>query len=215
MPKRKGCLLYTSGVFENGKDKITINVEENTKPSVSHPTKDGYIFQGWDKEITNATEDTTYKAIWKELTLDDLEERNGLFYIDSLTEKDGKLKLKGYNTIEGINNTLDTDIDYTLVFEDVNTKKEVLSQSAKRITDSKEHPFPIYSVDGKDYTYAWFEMDIDISKLPDGNYTMYMVANTDQYLSLIHISIVWGYSISHKYPPLFSRILYDIYILNR
>ena len=171
------------GVFENGKDKLTINVEENTKPSVSNPTKDGYIFQGWDREITNALEDTTYKAIWKELTLDDLEERDGLFYIDSFVEKDGKLTLKGYNTIEGINNTLDTDIDYTLIFEDVNRKKEVLSESAKRITDSKEHPFPIYSVDGKDYTYAWFEMNIDISKLPEGNYTMYMVANTDQYYS--------------------------------
>ena len=171
------------GVFENGKDKVTVNVEENTKPSVNHPTKDGYIFQGWDREITNAIEDTTYKAIWKELTLDDLEERNGLFYIDSLTEKDGKLTLKGYNTIEGINNTLDTDIDYTLIFEDVNSKKEVLSESAKRITDSKEQPFPIYSVDGKDYTYAWFEMNVDVSKLPEGNYTMYMVANTDQYYS--------------------------------
>ena len=171
------------GTFENGKDQITIYVEENTLPSITNPIKDGYLFQGWDKELTSATEDTTYQAVWKELTLDDLEKRNGLFYIDSLTEKDGKLKLKGYNTIEGINNTLDTDIDYTLVFEDVNTNKEVLSQSAERITDSKDHPFSIYSVDGKDYTYAWFEMDIDVSKLPEGNYTMYMIANTDQYYS--------------------------------
>mgnify|MGYP003378079899 CR=1 FL=1 len=58
-----------------------------------------------------------------------------------------------------------------------------MSQSATRITDKSQHPFGIYSVDGKDYTYAWFEMEIDFSELPEGNYIMYVISNTDQYYS--------------------------------
>lgn len=171
------------GKFENQKDTLTVNVEENQKPTVNIPTKKGYVFQGWDPEITTATKNTTYKAIWKELSLDDLEEKNGLFYVDSFQKQDGKLKFKGYNTIEGIDNNLDTNIEYTLIFKNVETQEEVLSQNATRITNKENHPFEIYSVDGKDYTYAWFEMEIDFSKLPEGNYIMYMVSNTDQYYS--------------------------------
>ena len=171
------------GIFENGTDQVVVNIEENTKPSAPTPTKSGYVFQGWDKEIANATENATYKAIWKELSLEDLEEKNGLFYVDTFTEQNGKLKFKGYNTIEGIDNTLDTAIDYTLVFKNVDTDKEVLSQSATRIIDKSQHPFEIYSVDGKDYTYSWFEMEIDFSKLPEGNYIMYIISNTNQYYS--------------------------------
>ena len=41
----------------------------------------------------------------------------------------------------------------------------------------------IYSLDGKDYTYSWFKLDIDLSKLNQSNYKMYIVSQNDDYYS--------------------------------
>lgn len=171
------------GVFENGKDKTTINVEENTLPTITDPTKKGYIFQGWDKEITEAVENTTYKALWKEWNIEDLEEKSANFYLEYLKEEDGKLKIKGYQTINSIDNTLDENIEYDLLLKAVDGDTEIY-QSLNRIVDEDELGRPAVGSDEKDYTYSWFEGTIDIEKLQNGDYKLYVVAHTSSVYSM-------------------------------
>lgn len=171
------------GVFENGKDKTTINVEENTLPTITDPTKKGYIFQGWDKEITEAVENTTYKALWKEWNIEDLEEKSANFYLEYLKEDDGKLKIKGYQTINSIDNTLDENIEYDLLLKAVDGDTEIY-QSLNRIVDEDELGRPAVGSDEKDYTYSWFEGTIDIEKIQNGDYKLYVVAHTSSVYSM-------------------------------
>ena len=171
------------GVFENGKDKTTINVEENKLPTITDPTKKGYIFQGWDKEITEAVENTTYKAIWKEWNIEDLEEKSANFYLEYLKEDDGKLKIKGYQTINSIDNTLDENIEYDLLLKAVDGDTEIY-QSLNRIVDEDELGRPAVGSDEKDYTYSWFEGTIDIEKIQNGDYKLYVVAHTSSVYSM-------------------------------
>lgn len=166
------------GTFENGKDQITIYVEENTLPSITNPIKDGYLFQGWDKELTSATEDTTYQAVWKEWSIEDLEESSANFYLEYLKEEDGKLKIKGYQTINGIDHTLDQHIEYDLLLQSMDDETSIYLP-LNRIENENDLGRPAIGSDQKDYTYSWFEGTIDISKVQNGDYKLYVVAHTE------------------------------------
>ncbi|MBR2708314.1 MAG: DUF5011 domain-containing protein [Bacilli bacterium] len=110
--------------------------------------------------------------------IDNLEEKNGLFYLDYIKNVEGKLQIKGYNTIEGIDNNLETEIKYYIAYTNIDTE-DVIIEEASRITDKNKMTKSIYSLDGKDYTYSWFKMDIDFSSIPFGNYIMCVFAVSD------------------------------------
>lgn len=50
------------GSFEHGDPKLLIEVEAGKTPSVLAPSKDGYLFQSWNQELSPATRDITYTA---------------------------------------------------------------------------------------------------------------------------------------------------------
>ena len=166
------------GKFENGKDTLTVNVEENQKPTVNIPTKKGYIFQEWNPEITAATENTTYKAVWKELSLDDLEEKQGRFDLEYLKQQDGKLKIKGFSTIDGTSHKVNDQIDYYVMLENIDNGSETNMQPLTRITDKNDITYQTPSSDGIDYTYSWFEGNIDF-QVPAGDYKIWIIAVKD------------------------------------
>lgn len=175
------------GTFENGKDQVIVNIEENTKPSAPTPTKSGYVFQGWDKEITTATENTTYTAMWKEGSVENsLIKKDGEFYLEYLKKVNGKLEIKGYHTIQGIDNDLKTNFNYELVLKNQTTGKEY-SQKLERLIDEKQMSFPVFSNDGKNYKYSWFKSTIQFNDIPQGDYTAYLRTTTDQYYSRSYI----------------------------
>ena len=103
---------------------------------------------------------------------------NGKFFLDSLKEVDGKLMIKGYHAIEGINHTKDQTITFELQFENLTTH-EITSQKLTQIRDEKEMSRPVYSKDQYDYTYSWFQGSIDIRSLKDGDYRIYVVTTID------------------------------------
>lgn len=170
------------GKFSNNKDKLVINVEENKMPEVTEPKKEGYLFQGWEPKLEKVTKNTTYKATWKEWSLDNLKEKSANFYLEYLKEENGKLKIKGYQTINSINNTLDESIEYKLLFKSINDGEEIY-QSLNRITDKNEMGRPAIGSDNKDYTYSWFEGTIDIDKVKNGDYKLYIIAHTPKMFS--------------------------------
>lgn len=111
-----------------------------------------------------------------------IEIREANFFFDYLKEVDGKLEIKGYNTIKGIDNNLDIDITYKLVFVSESDNKEY-TINMTRITDKKEITRPVYSTDSYDYTYSWFKGNVDTKTIPDGDYKIYIVSETDKYRS--------------------------------
>lgn len=111
----------------------------------------------------------------EEIDLDQLQEKESIFYFDYLKEVNNKLQLKGYNTIKGIDNNLSKEIIYILCFESLNDD-EIYYQQLDRITDKNKITRPVYSSDSYDYTYSWFEGDIDLENLPDGDYKMYIIS---------------------------------------
>ena len=52
-----------------------------------------------------------------------------------------------------------------------------------QITDKKEMTRPVYSTDGKDYTYSWFKGTIDTEDIEDGDYKLYVITFTDEYIA--------------------------------
>ena len=123
----------------------------------------------------------------EEEVLNNLEEKEANFYFDSLKEVNKKLQIKGYNTIKGINNTLDEKITYMLYFESLNSTDSYY-QEIDRIKDKTEITRPVYSSDDYDYTYSWFKGNIDLESIPDGDYRIYVIAKTDNYYSKSLIS---------------------------
>ena len=135
-------------------------------------------------KVVYKVKDTFGNVVEKEITVTveekKLEEKEGTFYFEYLKKIDGKLQIKGYNAIKGIDHTLDTDISFYIVFESLETGKEY-KQELTRIVDKEEITRPVYSTDGKDYTYSWFKGNIDIDSLPDGDYNLYIITESREY----------------------------------
>lgn len=144
-----------------------------------------------DYEVTYSVADKAGQEVTKTIKVSviqkELKETEGISYLDYIKNVSGKLEIKGYNTILGINNTLDTNISYKVLFENVETG-EISEQDATRVTDKSLMTKPIYSFDGKDYTYSWYMLDVDLSALPEGNYKMYIVSSSEDYYSKSVIS---------------------------
>lgn len=132
-------------------------------------------------QVTDSYGNKVSKTIKIVVTEKKLVEAKGNFYLSYLKEKDGYLKLQGYQTIIGIDNNLNNDIIYEIVFQNIETLEEKVFE-ATRITKEEDIPKKVYSPDGKDYTYSWFNIKIDIDELDIGNYKMYVIAKTcDKY----------------------------------
>ena len=111
-----------------------------------------------------------------------LEKRDGEFYLDYLKNVNGKLQIKGYNTIEGIDNNLDNEIKYELVFK--NVSGEEYYYELNRLNNQKEMTFIPSSSDNKDYSYSWFIGNIAFDNIPEGDYVLYLKASTEKYYSI-------------------------------
>ena len=114
--------------------------------------------------------------------------KDSIFYFDYLKESNKKLEIKGYNVIRGIDNNLNKNIKYVLKLQSLNSS-DVYSQLLNRVTDKNEITRPVNSTDSQDYTYSWFKGTIDFSKIPNGDYKMYIIAiSDDNYYSTSLIS---------------------------
>lgn len=138
-------------------------------------------------QVTDSAKNIVEKTI--EITVienifdnEDLEEKDSIFYFDYLKVVDKKLTIKGYNAIKGIDHTKDTDINFMLVYESLNND-DLYFQPLERIIDKKEMTRPVYSNDGKDYTYSWFTGTIDTEDIADGDYKLYVLTFTNEYIA--------------------------------
>lgn len=132
--------------------------------------------------VTDKAGQETQKTITVTVVEKKLEKRSGRFDLEYLKYIDGSLNILGYSTIDGFDNTLASNINYVVKFVDLDDGDE-FEQPLARITSKDEIPYQVPSLDGKDYTYSWFNGKIDFSLIAEGNYKMYIVATGDDYYS--------------------------------
>ena len=137
-------------------------------------------------EVEYAVTDSANQKVTKKIKVNVaekvLKETSANFYFDYLKSVNGQLQLKGYNTINGIDNNLATNIKYKVEFKNLDDGSTII-QNADRITQASEISRPAYGSDGKDYQYSWFKINIDLGNLPDGNYSMAVISESDDYYS--------------------------------
>lgn len=122
-----------------------------------------------------------------DLDLDDLDEADGMFYLDYMKVVNNKLQIKGYNTINGIDNDLDTDIKYFIMYYNIDIEEYCIDEM-NRIENKKEITRPVFGPDDKEYTYSWFKYDFDLKDLDNGNYILSVISMTDNEYSANIIS---------------------------
>jgi len=129
-------------------------------------------------QVTDSFNQSVTKTIKVTVKEQPKNESNGSFFMDYLKDVNGSLQIKGYNAIKGINNNLSTNITYKIVYKDIATGKEY-EKNLTRITNKDELSRPVYSSDGLDYTYSWFKGNINVDDLPNGDYQVYIISQTD------------------------------------
>lgn len=155
--------------------KVTSNNVDVTKAGTYNIT---YEVTDSGKNKVTKTITVTVEAV-EEPVNEEKTEAEALFYFDYLNEVNDKLELKGYNAIKGINNTLEENIEYTLLFKSIKDDSVEYSIPASRITNKTEMTRPVRSTDGFDYTYSWFKATINTSSIPDGDYKIYIVSTSN------------------------------------
>ena len=168
---------------EDGDITKKIKVVKNTVDVTKEGTYE-VTYQVVDSANNETKKTIKVKVMDLDIDVDNLEEKDAIFYFDSLKVQNNKLVIKGYNAIKGINNDLSTNINYFLVFQSLNDEDDVYMQTLSRITDKSEMNRPVYQTDNKDYTYSWFKGPVDIDQLPDGDYRLYVMSMSAKYYSL-------------------------------
>ena len=187
----KDKTIYLNEEFNPLKDVTAIDPEDGKIKDIDVIENNVKIEEIGEYKVIYQVEDSFGNVVTKEITVTveekKLEEREGLYYFDSLKEVKNKLQIKGYHAIKGIDHTLEEEISFYLVLKNLTTEEE-FTQELNRITDKEEITRPVFSSDGKDYTYSWYKGNVDIDELPDGDYELYIVTESHDYYARTRIN---------------------------
>ena len=135
-------------------------------------------------QITYKVKDLDNQETTKTITVS-IEEREyikkeNVFYLDKLlyNENTKKVDFQGFLILKEIDNTLDKNINYSIIFENQYSKEKII-KTLSRLTENI--PFTAPVIDGKVNTGAWFTSSLDVTDIPTGNYTVYVRARYDKY----------------------------------
>ena len=131
-------------------------------------------------EVTDSYGQTVTKTITITVSEKVLIEKNGWFHIEEISFKDDTLKISGFEIIKGISNSKDDKINYELILKNQNTNEKITYDLNRWLEN-----VPFVANDGSfnDYSGSWFTGDINLSKIEDGDYTMYVKASGADYYS--------------------------------
>lgn len=187
----KDKTIYLNEEFDPLEDVTAIDPEDGKIKDIDVIENNVKIEEIGEYKVIYQVEDSFGNVVTKEITVTveekKLEEREGLYYFDSLKEVKNKLQIKGYHAIKGIDHTLEEEISFYLVLKNLTTEEE-FTQELNRITDKEEITRPVFSSDGKDYTYSWYKGNVDIDELPDGDYELYIVTESRDYYARTRIN---------------------------
>lgn len=119
--------------------------------------------------VTDSYGDTVTKEI--KVSVVNLEEKDELFMYNSLKHlNDDIFEFSGFMGIKGMDNK---DVKTNLIFINQNTGIEYSFDLSKW----EDYPYEMSSIDDKkeyDYSGGWFKNNLDLSTLPNGDYTIYV-----------------------------------------
>ena len=126
--------------------------------------------------VTDSFGDTVTKKIT--VTIFKLQESDALFMYNSLKHlENNSFEFSGFMGIKGMHNK---EVRQELIFLNQGTNKEYKYDLSKW----NDYPYEMSSIDDKenyDYSGAWFKNNLDLSDLPNGDYTLYVrVINGDK-----------------------------------
>ena len=137
-------------------------------------------------KVTDSASNTTIKTIKvtvvekeeiNDINLDDFNEQDGEFYLESLEwNKDKKyFTISGYLIIKNQDNNQNKE--YGLILKDKNSNKEYVIEIPSW---TKDIPYDLGTENGHSYTNSWFKGKIDFSDIPNGDYDLLMMAVSDK-----------------------------------
>ncbi len=156
--------------------------------------------------VTDSNNNTTTKTIDVTVNKSNYKETDNLYYFDSMKIVDNKLRIKGSMALVNVNNSLESNIKYTLVMtNEIDGSK--IYQDIPRITDKNNMPFIIDSDPGFDYTYSWFDGEIDLTNVPYGDYSLSLVAHSNTFISSITLTNIFGAPMPNVYKTTGKEVL--------
>jgi beta-N-acetylglucosaminidase len=106
--------------------------------------------------------------------------KDGIFGLENLSlNSDKTINIKGYLGITGMNNDASKTITYDILFQNQNTNT-VYELPLNRIMDINNIPFNV-TFDSYNYLYSWFDGNLDLSTIPEGDYTIFVRARSEGY----------------------------------
>lgn len=141
-------------------------------PSSSNTNVSAYLY--------NWTNSYGYIAMTNMFNVSKLVTKTGSFYLHNFTwdNTNKKLNITGYAIVNGVNNIATVAADYQLLLTDQNNVNNKYYFSLPRMSSSS-YPFPIGKVNGYDCSAAWFSGSFDINSVPQGNYNISLIAQTN------------------------------------
>ena len=159
--------------FEDGdltkeiKVEGTVNTKEIGEYELTYSVKDK-ANQTVSKTITVTVEEKEYLA------------KENVFYLHELlyNEDSKKVSFIGFLIIKGMDNKIDTNIKYSIIFENQYTGTTII-QNLSRLLEKQ--PFTAPVTDNYVNTGAWFSEELDLKELPTGNYNVYVRARSGDF----------------------------------
>lgn len=132
-------------------------------------------------------------------------QKEGLFGLHNLSVNEDKtVNLTGYLAIREMDNSKNVDITYDLVLQNEDNGS-VYEKSITRLTDETKFPYSIPSIDKYTNEYSWFNGNLDLSDVPEGNYNLYVRARSGIYEAKEVLSNMLSVNIASKFTDANNR----------
>lgn len=130
--------------------------------------------------VTDSYNQTVTKKVTVSVIEKVLEEKDGEFYLHEINWNNDtkKYEISGYLIQVGVNNGINDNLKYQLILKNKSTgiRYEI---SVDRWTTNL--PYDLGEEDGHDYRGAWFKGEISLDEIPQGDYSLYMRSESDNY----------------------------------
>ncbi len=143
-------------------------------------------------KVTDNAGNTTTKTI--QVTVQDITSKKGLFAYQEMKQvnKD-TFEVAGFLAVAGENNPLGSGIKHYFILQNVKTNQEYRFNVANWEVN---YPYEMTNIDDKqkyDYSGGWFKGNIDLSKVPQGDYIAYVEVESGLYKSReLYQNLVYG-----------------------
>lgn len=198
---------YLNGVKATDKEDGDLKVTYDGFVDTSKAGEYKITYYAIDKNYQKTAKSITVKVISVDVSDDskentpsdykNLNKKDGWFHLEDLSFENDKLKISGFNIISGISNSVNDSIKYQLVLENQNNDEMYAFDLNRWINNT---PFVPNDGSNNDYSGSWFIGEVDLFKIPQGDYTMYLCAYTDDsYTRQILSNIEYTNSIERTY----------------